>query len=114
MKYSELTTKIEAQPTRSAWSKAVKQYALDLIEDMPDDDLYGSHGLLNGAANWHDYSYGGCSLIYDADIAERVCSPSELKKTREGERQPNRNETWLDVQTRALHQAARMIQRLAK
>jgi hypothetical protein len=65
--------------------------------------------LLNGAANWREYSYGGCALIYDADIAERLCSPSEYRKTREGQRAPNSRETWLDVQARALGQAATLI-----
>lgn len=33
----------------------------------------------------------------------------ELKKTREGERRPNSREEWLDVQARALTQAARVV-----
>lgn len=65
--------------------------------------------LLNGADNWNQYSRGGCYLVYDADIAELLCTPSELKRTRNGERRPNGREEWLDVQARALHQAARRI-----
>ena len=65
--------------------------------------------LLNGAADWSQYSWGGCSLIYDGDIAERLCCPSELKKTRNGERRPNSREEWLDVQARALFQAANRV-----
>ena len=49
------------------------------------------------------YTYA--SIIYDSDIAERLCTPSELKKTRNGERKPNSREEWLDVQARALRQA---------
>ena len=45
----------------------------------------------------------------DYEIAKRVCSPSELKKTHEGNRKPNANEDWVDVQARALHQAAMLI-----
>jgi hypothetical protein len=70
--------------------------------------------LLNGAANWGEYSYGGCALIYDGDIAERLCAPSEYRKTREGQRAPNARETWLDVQARALGQAATLISTVAK
>ena len=55
------------------------------------------------------YSWGGCSLCYDVDIAARLCTPSELRKTRNGERRPNGREEWLDVQTRAIHQAANRI-----
>ena len=69
--------------------------------------------LLNGASDWSQYSWGGCSLIYDGDIAERLCTPSELKKTRNGERRPNSREDWLDVQARALYQASNSITRHA-
>lgn len=65
--------------------------------------------LPNGAADWSQYSYGGCALIYDGEIAETVCTPSELRCKRGGELQPNSRETWLDVQARALSQAWRMI-----
>ena len=60
---------------------------------------------MNGAMDWEDYSYGGCSLIYDGDIAERLCTPSELKKKDGGRLAPNSQESWLDVQTIALRQA---------
>ena len=49
---------------------------------------------------------------YGGDIAERLCTPSELKKTRHGERRPNSREEWLDTQARALHQAARRVSSL--
>lgn len=58
------------------------------------------------------YNWGGSSLIYDADIAGRLCCPSELKKTRNGERRPNSREEWLDVQARALYQACNRLCRL--
>lgn len=106
-----LTLKIESLPARSAWAKAVKLYALELIESA-EVELTRTNAkveLLNGADNWSQYSFGGCSLIYDSDIAERVCSPSELKKTKGGERQPNAREGWLDCQARALGQAFRLI-----
>lgn len=115
----ELKQTIEAQTAKSAWGKAVKIYAYELIEEMDDGkEFYGSPAdkkeLLNGASDWNQYSWGGCSLIYDADIAERICSPSELKKTKNGERRPNADEEWLDVQARALFQASNMIIRLSK
>ena len=107
---------IELMTPRSAWNKGVQAYALELLDDewinldniKNGKDELKTH-LLNGAKNWREYSYGGCSLIYDGDIAERLCSPSELKKTRDGERNPNANETWLDCQARALGQAFWLI-----
>lgn len=98
---------------RSAWDKGVARYALELLKEYATN--YGGNSiptetdLLNGARNWTQYSEGGCALVYDCDIAERLCTPSELKKTRGGERNPNSLETWLDVQARALNQAARRI-----
>ena len=95
MTIKELRKAIEDEKTRSAWDNGKKVYALELLEDFPEDqDFYASpadkKALLNGADDWSQYSWGGCSLIYDGDIAERLCTPSELKKTRNGERRPNR------------------------
>lgn len=99
---------------RSAWSRGVKAYAVELVEGLDDGaDLSNEtllrKALLNGADDWRQYSGGGCALVYDADIAERLCSPSDLKKTKGGERQPNSTETWLELQARALWQAHRLI-----
>jgi hypothetical protein len=106
---NEIITAIEATNPRSAWNKGVKAYALEMLDTIPTNVEYTAQSLktdlLNGAANWDQYSWGGCSLIYDGDIAERLCTPSELKKTRNGERRPNAREAWLDTQTRAIRQA---------
>jgi len=115
----QLKEAIEKLPARSAWSKGVKLYALELIEQLPDgQEFCGSPAdkkdLLNGADDWSQFSYGGCSLIYNQDIARRLCSLSEYKRTREGERRPNAQENWLDTQARALSQASNLICRLAK
>jgi hypothetical protein len=117
----ELKAAIELEPARSAWDKGVKEYALELVDTLSDSlsaeiptgaELQAA--LLNGAQDWNQYSWGGCALIYDEEIAERLCSPSELRKTRNGQRRPNSREEWLDTQARALSQAARMIMRLSK
>lgn len=110
---------LNAQKTRSAWNAGVTRYALDLCEDLNERIEYEGRNpanadeleqwLLNGAANWKQYSWGGSALIYNGDIAQRLCTPSELKKTRNGEKRPNRDEEWLDTQARALFQAAARI-----
>lgn len=110
---------IEARKTRSAWSKGVNRYALDLLDNIRDLNEVETRkeletALLNGARDWDEFSWGGCSLIYDGDIAARLCSPSELRRTRGGEWNPNRRESWLDVQARALYQAFRLICRAAE
>lgn len=118
---------VEAAPARSAWKKGVKVYALELLEELEegidagyiDSDIFASSkllekALLNGACSWSEYSWGGCSLIYDFDIAKRLCNPSELKRTKGGELEPNRSERWLDVQARALFQAYLAIIKAAR
>lgn len=114
MKTKELYTTIENVKRRSAWEKGVKEYALEMIEcvenDFPEITRENAKEiLLNGASDWSQYSYGGCSLIYDEDIAERLCCPSELKKKKGGELPPNSCEEWLDTQARALFQAFNLI-----
>lgn len=107
---------------RSAWRKGVAVYAAEILEgvmehtnlpDIPpltvnnlDDCLTEIKRMaLNGAENWRQYSEGGCSLVWNTDIAFRLCAPWELNKTNGGLKSPNSRESWLDVQTRALRQA---------
>jgi hypothetical protein len=113
---TNITNKLNEINPRSAWAKGVKDYALEMVEsaeiELTPENAKAT--LLNGAKDWSQYSHGGCSAIYDADIAERLCTPSELKKKKGGDLQPNTRETWLDVQARALFQAFRLINRLLK
>lgn len=114
MKVIDIRKAIESLPAeRSAWRRGVRQYAMDLIEDLPDfQDLNpeNSRGvLLNGAVSWKEWAYGGCGLVYDCAIAERLCTPSELRKKRGGELEPSLRESWLDVEARAVGQAAAAI-----
>lgn len=88
---------------KSAWQKGVEKYAEEMANNLPDATT--EKDLLDGAADWRDWAYSGRGLIYDAAIAERLCTPSELRRTRNGERRPNRRETWLDVEARAARQA---------
>lgn len=127
MNIEKLRESIAAEKQRSAWDRGVTQYALELVDELAEQ-IGGGYVdlaelakprtlravLLNGAKDWREYSWGGCSLIYDPDIALRLCCPSELKKTRNGERRPNSREEWLDVQARALFQAANRVYRHLK
>ena len=108
------------KPARSAWDRGVQAAAVEIVEAVDaSDELPASYkdltvALLNGARDWDAYSWGGCALIYDEEIAKRYCTPSELKRTRNGERRPNSREEWLDVQARALRQACRHIRATAR
>lgn len=122
---------LNARKDRSAWDKAVTIDALELLDTVQEavtetikkytetEEGGNAHALellkdrqaikaamLNGTNDWSQYSWGGFGLCYDVDISEHYCTPSELKKTRNGERRPNSREEWLDVQARALSQAS--------
>lgn len=127
MTVTNIKNTIESQKTRSAWTRGVKAYALELVEELDEAITHGyfeasdlespallERQLLNGASSWDQYSWGGCSLIYAADIAARLCTPTELKKTDNGSRRPNANEEWLDTQARALYQASAAIIRASR
>lgn len=120
--YERITEQLQARTDRSAWSKGVTLYALELVEELEEHAAYEGRNpepgtecrewMRNGAKNWKEFSWGGSSLIYNGDIAERLCTPSELKKTRNGERRPNSREEWLDTQARALYQACSRVANL--
>lgn len=110
MKKQTLMNEIMKVKARSAWNKGVKEYALELVESIDENNLvYLScdlqRVLLNGASDWIEYSWCGCSLIYNCDIAKRLCTRSEFLRKRGGLLRPNKYEEWLDVQARALNQA---------
>lgn len=115
MKKEMILEKLETMTERSAWKKGVLLYAMLILESVDDDvEITRDNAkeiLLNGASSWKQYSWGGSALIYDGDIAKTLCTPSELKRTRNGERRPNSNEEWLDVQARALYQAYQTIKK---
>lgn len=116
---AKIAAELETRKDRSAWDKGVTLYAWNLLDEIqeradyehkePETTAELKEYALNGAESWEQYSWGGSALIYNGDIAGRLCSPSELKKTRNGERRPNSREDWLDTQARALSQAYNWI-----
>lgn len=121
MQKQEIIKKLEKLTPRSAWCRAVVSDAFDLLKDVPENlpnDWAGLKKiLLNGAADWSAYSYGGCALVYDEDIAAHYCTPSELRRVTHKDgtiaERANAREIWLDVQARALTQAAWLIKEVA-
>lgn len=114
MKVIDIKNVIESLPAeRSTWRRGVRQYAIDLLDSFPDYRDITSENcretLLNGAGSWKEWAYGGCGLVYDCEIAKRLCTPSELRKRRGGELEPSLRESWLDVEARAVGQAAAAI-----
>lgn len=120
---NEVKNELNNRTDRSAWNKGVTAYALELLNDLNEYREFNNVNtfidrttleteLLNGANSWEQFSYGGSSLIYDYDIAERLCTPSELKVKKGGDLNPNSRESWLDVQARALFQACNRIKKI--
>lgn len=112
---TSMTQYIKTSPARSAWKKGVKTYALEMLDSIKSKITAGlsekelERKLLAGSSTWDEYSWDGRSLIYNVDIAARLCAPWELRKTQNGSRRPNAREAWLDVQARALWQAEWLI-----
>ena len=110
---------IDNKKTRGAWNNGVKVYALFLLEGVileEDDPVYTVPGLkdrlLNGAKNWQHYAAGGGGFVYNYEIARTLCTPAQLKRytyKEGGLEDPNRYETWIDVEARALFQAWLLI-----
>lgn len=114
MTRDELLQALDELPRgRSAWRRGVLLYAYEMVEALdPGTELTREtvrRVVLNGAKDARQYSEGGYALIYDSDIAERVCTPSEFRRAKGGALPPNRSESWLDVQTRAINHALALI-----
>lgn len=116
MKYDRIRTlqSINALKGRSAWRRAVNEYAYELAESVEDGKEFKDINsfaieLLNGACDWCEYSDGGCSLISDYEIAERLCTPSKFKKKKYGELPPYRGMSWIALQGRALCAASYVV-----
>lgn len=126
----ELRKKLEKHKATSAWDKGIKVYADLMLDNLVDngastwsgkvEDLHTAdwgwahqrNPRRHEMDDWREESYGGSWLIYNEDIAKTLTSPSKFKKTDNGAKRPNPREEWLDVQARALYQAAKLLQEL--
>lgn len=116
MTVENIREEVRAARVRSAWARGVQAYAVDLldgVEAVPSTWEQLRALLLNGAADWKQYSMGGCALVCASDIVRRLCTSFEQMAVLDlggnvvyG---PNSRETWLDVQARALCQASAMV-----
>lgn len=126
MNLQTLREKLENHKARSYWAEGVKTYAAEILDTLENIAAYNGEkeynytaskqnhlDALNGAKDWSAYSWGGCSLVSNAAIARTLCTPSELERTKDGQRRPNSLEDWLDVQARALFQAQNLLDDLA-
>lgn len=106
---------IEAINARSAWDRGVKAYALDILSEFDEwREFSESQGVeapelnertaLNGAKDWHQWAEGGCGLVYNYAIAERLYTPARVARLPKGF-------DYLAEETRAVKRAWRLISR---
>lgn len=133
MKKADILKAIKKIRARSQWGEGVKFYAEWLLDNYEeyvqfcyrewslrnDDSKFNPPPmtekiLLNGAHDWKEYSWGGCAFVSDFDICQTLLTPSEQARKKDGELPPNSRESWLDVQARALSQAAELLLTITK
>ena len=106
MNVKDIEAKVDCWNSKSAWQKGVKKYAQEIIQEY----------IYNGKWNGNIVSEGGSFLIDDQDIAERLCTKSELlhaiHKDGSLRQHANGKESWIDVQSRAVYQAICLISRI--
>ena len=97
---------------RTYWSRGVASLIRDYGEEVlqeHDGEIVSARDFFKlwncGNDSLRDAVYAGSFDIWNYDIAKRLCTPSELKKSNEGMRNPNRCENWIDVEIRAMYQA---------
>ena len=97
---------------RSYWSRGVASLIRDYGEDVlgeHDGEIISARDFYKlwncGADSLRDAVYGGSFDIWNYDIAKRLCTPSDLKKSNEGMRRPNKRQDWIDVELIAVQQA---------
>ena len=117
----DIRNELDASHGKSAWKFGVHCYAVDMFAEyverrglnLWDETIrigkITEEDLLNGAKDWKQYSHDGNARIYDSDICQRLCSQREQKRTQYGKLPPNDHEDWLDVQARALQEAACLV-----
>ena len=116
---NELRKLVEEIPNTSAYKRGVQKYVVELLDNLeemariykrlPKDENELESWLLKGARNWENYSYRGCSLKSNRQIAERLCTPSEFRKKDGGRLEPSRHSNWFYEQAQALNHACLRI-----
>lgn len=118
MNIKELKNKLETEQekARGTYQKAIYQYAFELVDNIADNYITTAEELehlesianlkeraLNGATNWNQYSWGGCSLCYNFDILNRLFCKFIAKKYENADSVRGRH--LLDYQASALARA---------
>lgn len=127
MNIAELKNKLEEEQkhAKGIYQKAICQYAFELVDNIADNYITTADELehlenitnlkeraLNGASDWRQYSWGGCSLCYNYDILRRLFCKSIAKKYENADSVRGRH--LLDWQASALSKAFSKINFIIK
>lgn len=127
MTIEELKNKLnkEQKHARGTYQRGVYEYAFELVDNIADNYITTAEELehlesitnlkeraLNGAENWTQYSWGGCSLCYNYDILSRLFCKSIVKKYENADSVRSRH--LLDYQADALSKAFSKINFIIK
>lgn len=127
MNIEQLKNKLEEEQkhAKGIYQKAICQYAFELVDNIADNYITTPEELghlenitnlkeraLNGATNWSQYSWSGCSLCYNYDILERLFCKSIVKKYENADSVRGRH--LLDYQAAALSRAFSKINFIIK
>lgn len=116
--YSEIYNLLIQEKPRSAWARGVNNIAVNIVREILEEYAGDKEPHFNLVDDFtrhfynvslHNAVYGGCFYCYDYGIAKNFCTPSELKRVKNGERNPNSRESWLDVMYRGAYQAIKHI-----
>lgn len=108
----------KTEQKRGQWNKTMAYYADFLLDSYIDICKWRADQneaipalsldvVLDGALGWNQYSYGGCALVYDGDIAKTVFTPAQFTKWQQGRKVTA--EPLLDIQARALDAGWRVL-----
>ena len=97
---------------RSAWARGVRETAFDILENLECEYIPAEHDqllavVLDGARDFKEWAEGGCGLVYNYDICHRYCTPSEIVRYKDGEREPKGG--WISIEALAGKQAFDLI-----
>lgn len=93
----------------------LKDYCHELLDRLEDIIEYQycenvtERLLLNGADDWYKYSWGGCSLVYNYDLAKRLLTADEFEEWKASDDTDFHGENLLDIQAELLKIAYRTI-----
>ena len=112
----QLIEKVDALKRTGQFSKGVKLYMLDILDNLKDTEKdtlnYCKYYAFNGTEDAQTASVSGNFLIYDSDIMQRLFTKSELERYEKSI--VYHGKSWLDLQAYAIFLAYRELYRIIK